>query len=59
MTTDIAAVIERLYDLRTWRAFDIDDDGRVLAGWDPEALNFHAGPTREAFLALGVSFPTA
>ncbi len=34
MTTDIAAVIERLYDLRTWRAFDIDDDGRVLAGWD-------------------------
>ena len=34
MTTDITAVIERLYDLRTWRAFDIDDDGRVFAGWD-------------------------
>ena len=34
MTTDIAAVIERLYDLRTWRAFDIDADGRVLAGND-------------------------
>jgi dipeptidyl aminopeptidase/acylaminoacyl peptidase len=31
---DIATVVEQLYDLRTWRAFDIDDDGRVLAGWD-------------------------
>ncbi len=30
----IAAVVSRLYDVRTWRAFDIDDDGRVLAGWD-------------------------
>src|SRR6478609_5853526 len=32
--TQIAAIVSRLYDLRTWRAFDIDDDGRVLAGWD-------------------------
>ena len=30
----IASIISRLYDVRTWRAFDIDDDGRVLAGWD-------------------------
>ena len=32
--TPIATVVARLYDLRTWRAFDIDDAGRVLAGWD-------------------------
>ena len=30
----IASIVSRLYDVRTWRAFDIDDDGRVLAGWD-------------------------
>ncbi|HEY3259197.1 MAG TPA: S9 family peptidase [Pseudonocardiaceae bacterium] len=26
--------ITRLLEVRTWRAFDVDDDGRVLAGWD-------------------------
>jgi dipeptidyl aminopeptidase/acylaminoacyl peptidase len=26
--------IERLLDARTWRAFDVDEAGRVLAGWD-------------------------
>lgn len=26
--------IARLLEIRTWRAFDVDDDGRVLAGWD-------------------------
>ncbi len=30
----IASVVSRLYDVRTWRAFDIDDAGRILAGWD-------------------------
>jgi DNA-binding YbaB/EbfC family protein len=26
--------ITRLLEMRTWRAFDVDDEGRVLAGWD-------------------------
>jgi len=26
--------IAELLNVRTWRAFDVDDDGRVLAGWD-------------------------
>ncbi|WP_127781765.1 alpha/beta fold hydrolase [Rhodococcus sp. X156] len=26
--------ITELLDVRTWRAFDVDDSGRVLAGWD-------------------------
>jgi dipeptidyl aminopeptidase/acylaminoacyl peptidase len=26
--------IARLLETRTWRAFDVDDEGRVLAGWD-------------------------
>jgi dipeptidyl aminopeptidase/acylaminoacyl peptidase len=26
--------IARLLKVRTWRAFDVDDEGRVLAGWD-------------------------
>ncbi|SHE70576.1 S9 family peptidase [Streptoalloteichus hindustanus] len=26
--------IEHLVELRTWRAFDVDEHGRVLAGWD-------------------------
>ncbi|KAA2262205.1 S9 family peptidase [Solihabitans fulvus] len=30
MGTDIEQLMER----RTWRAFDVDDAGRVLAGWD-------------------------
>ena len=26
--------ITQLLEARTWRAFDVDDEGRVLAGWD-------------------------
>ena len=26
--------ITELLNVRTWRAFDVDDDGQVLAGWD-------------------------
>lgn len=26
--------LSELLELRTWRAFDVDDTGRVLAGWD-------------------------
>src|SRR5690349_21776489 len=26
--------IERLLEAHTWRAFDVDDAGRVLGGWD-------------------------
>lgn len=26
--------IARLLEIRTWRAFDVDGEGRVLAGWD-------------------------
>jgi hypothetical protein len=33
-TRSATDVVGRLYDLCTWRAFDIDDDGRMLAGWD-------------------------
>ncbi|GAA1837584.1 prolyl oligopeptidase family serine peptidase [Microlunatus capsulatus] len=33
-TPDAAALVGALLDLRTWQAFDIDADGRVLAGHD-------------------------
>jgi dipeptidyl aminopeptidase/acylaminoacyl peptidase len=58
MTTDIdiTAVIERLYDLRTWRAFDVDDDGRVLAGWDDlgtvQLVEIQTDGTRHLLTAL-------
>jgi dipeptidyl aminopeptidase/acylaminoacyl peptidase len=31
---DVEMDITRLLEIRTWRAFDVDDDGRVLAGSD-------------------------
>ncbi|MEO8828233.1 S9 family peptidase [Lapillicoccus sp.] len=31
---DVSDLVERLLDIRTWVAFDVDDEGRVLAGSD-------------------------
>ncbi|HEY0637820.1 MAG TPA: alpha/beta fold hydrolase [Pseudonocardiaceae bacterium] len=43
--------IARLLEIRTWRAFDVDDDGRVLAGSDD------SGSVQLVELADGVATP--
>ena len=55
-TPDPLAVVRDLLDVRVWTAFDVDDDGRVLAGTDDlgslQLVEISPGGTRTPLTAL-------
>ncbi len=56
MTTDPQTLVTQLLDLRTWQAFDVDGEGRVLAGHDDlgsvQLVEIAADGTRTPLTAL-------